>query len=86
MSKFGARAINIRFSVSDSDKRALWISMAYGYAIQQDCSVQDRDDYYDGLGVLFDQGPSDDLHILTMDIDCSIGIDKEFSLLSVCGS
>ena len=85
MSTFGARAINIRFPVSDTDRRTSWISMAHGYAVQQSCSVQERDDFYDGLGVLFDQGLRDDLHILTMDINCSIGIDEERSPLSVCG-
>ena len=56
MSTCGARGINIRFPLSDTDGRTTWMSFYHGYAVQQSCPNEEKGDFYDGLGILFDQG------------------------------
>ena len=85
MSTYGARGINIRLPLSDTDGRTAWMSFSHGYAVQQGCSNDERDDFYDGLGILFDQGLKEDIHLLTMDTNAAIGVEEERVDQSVCG-
>ena len=52
MSTYGARGTNIRLPLSDTDGRSTWMSFSHGYAVQQGCPNDERDDFYDGLGIL----------------------------------
>ena len=59
--------------------------MTHGYAVQQKCSVIEGDDFYHGLGALFDRGQREEIHILTIDTSAAIGIDEDRTADSVCG-
>ena len=63
MPTYGERGVSIRFPLSDSDGRTTWMSFSRGYAVQQSSSNEERGDFYGGLGILFDQGSKEDVHI-----------------------
>ena len=86
MSTYGARGTNIRFPLSNTDGRTTWMSFPHGYAVQQGCPNDERDDFYGGLGILFDQGLKGEIHMLTMDTNAAIGIEEERVDQPVCGS
>ena len=86
LSTYGARGINIRFPLSDTNGRTTWVSFSHGYAVQQGCPNDERDNFDDGLGILFDQGLKEDTHLLAMDTNAAIGIEGQRVDQSVCGS
>jgi hypothetical protein len=67
------RVMAIRLEVHDEDGESMGVHFVHGRAVQQDASVEKRDEHYSQLDEGLDARKPGDFVFLTTDSNCSIG-------------
>ncbi len=72
-----ARVGTIHLDIRDTDDNIITLSLTHGYAMQQGDTMETHNQFYTELNSAMASSKTNDIVVLTMDTNCSIGAQRQ---------